>query len=299
MQLLYDPPTGRELAQFLDPDGAAWSFRLEKAGDETTAHPTGQFGRVAFWFLRFILALCVAGFGIGIAGWWQPNAAVGVLLVVMFVAALVMSLVSYSATVRYLKWRDQFSLVHGPFARWNAAAGTLELPRLGVILGRDQLVGVVYLTGGEWCGACVRAGAWCPLAVGLPDGALGPWSGWVQVNELSVIAQAADGRLARYPVLTVENPWRFREFAGRFAADFGLPLQVIRLTRAKEQGLRRAAWKNAGEFADGDRPRKVAAGRVAVGAGNFPGVGAVSLCRPDPAEALLEATGRGPAASHN
>lgn len=125
-------------------------------------------------------------------------------------------------------------------------SGTIDLSRLGVTLRRGQLVGVVCLTGGEWCGGRVCAGAWCPLKDGLPKGSLRPGNGWVQLSELSVITQAADGMLARYPVATVENAWWFREFAARFAAEFGLPLQVVSLSRTKVRELRHAGWRHAG-----------------------------------------------------
>jgi hypothetical protein len=279
VQPLSDPPTARELAQFLDPDGAAHSFRLETASGETTAHPTGQFGPTAMLFLGFIFAVIAVAIGVQAVLWWRANLVEAVTLVVGMAATLP---ITAWLLVRVLKWLDQFRLVHGPFARWNAAAGTIDLPRLGVTLRRDQLVGAVCLTGGEWCGGWVRIGAWCPLKDGVPKHALRPEGGWMQLNELSVIVQALDGTLARYPLVTVENPWRFREFAERFAADFGLPLRVIALTRETRRELRRDGWAHAGQFADADRPRKVAAGRIAVCDGP-PFFGAVTRCRKGPA----------------
>jgi hypothetical protein len=291
VQSLSDPPPARELAQFLDPDGMAYSFRLETSGDETTAHPTGWFGPVYVWFLRFICALIVLGFGVGVIGMWGDHP---LLAVAIYVAMVVMLLATYSFMMRFFKWMNQFYLVHGTFARWNPAAGTIELLRLGVTLHLDRLVGAVCLTGGEWCNGVVRCGAWCPRSELLPEDAAGKV--WVQANELSVIVQTADGTLTRYPLVTVENPWRFREFAASFATEFGLPLQVIALNRAKRRELRNAGWKHPGEFADADRPRKVAAGRVAVSDGSFPGFGKVTLCRPRKTGAPNEVMGDSPRA---
>ena len=277
MQPLSDPPTERELAQFLDPDGAGHGVRLEVTGSETTAHPTGQFGRVVVLFLVFVFVTIGVVAGVQAVDSWRANDRAEAVAILGGTVGLAVP--ALWAMVRLLRWMDRFLLVHGPFGRWDPAAGVIELPRLGVMLHRDQLVGVVCLTGGEWWGGRVRTGAWCPLMDGLPDGAVRHGNGWVQINELSVIAQADDGLLARYPVVTVQNPWRFREFAGRFAADFGLPLHRVSLTGAKQRELRRAGWAHAGEFADADRPRKVAAGRVAVCAG-IPFFEPVTLCRP-------------------
>lgn len=277
MQPLSDPPTAKELAQFLDPDGAAHSFRLETTNGETTAHPTRQFGRVTQLFLGFISVVIAVAMAVQVVVWWQANER----LLALFVAAGLAVLLPISAwqMARILYWLDQFRLVHGPFARWNTTTGTIHLPRLGVTLSRDQLVGAVCVTGGEWWGGWVRTGAWCPLSVGVPERAGRPDNGWLQLNELSVVVQTTDGALARYPLVTAENPWRFREFAERFAAAFNLPLHAISLTRTTERALRVAGWRDAGEFADADRPRKIAAGRVAVCDG-LPFFGTVTLCRP-------------------
>jgi hypothetical protein len=112
-----------------------------------------------------------------------------------------------------------------------------------------------------------------------------PNSGWTTVSELTVIAQTADGSLARYPLLTVEYTWRFREFSEKFAAEFGMPLQVIRLIRDTRHMLRQQGWKHPGEFANADRPRKLAAGRIAVSTGSLPFFGPVMLCKPEPVDA--------------
>jgi hypothetical protein len=261
MQPLSNPAAHRDLAQFLDPDGSAHSFRLEVTGGATTTHPTGRFGTAAVVFLGFIAAVIDGTAGVQAVRSWRATQAFEVVLALALAAAV--PAVAW-LLVHVLRWTDRYFLVHGPFARWDPSAGTVELPRLGVTLRRDQLVGVVCLTGGEWCGGWVRAGAWCPLKDGLPEGAARVENGWVQLNELSVIARADGGTLARFPVVTVQNPWLFREFAGRFADEFGVSLLVIRLTAATRRGLAREGWRHAGEFADADRPRKVAAGRVAV-----------------------------------
>jgi hypothetical protein len=277
VQPLSDPPAARELAQFLDPDGMAYSFHLERSGDETTAYPSGRFGPVAVWFMRIICALVVVGLAVAAAEWWGN--AHPVMGVALFCATTVMALGSYWFFMLFLNWWDQMYLVHGPFARWNPAAGTIELPRLGITLHRDRVVGAVCLTGGECWGGRIRWGARCPIG-DVRKGFVRHNDDWVQVSELSVITQAADGTLARYPLITVENPWRFREFAVSFASDFGLPLQVIPLNHSKQWELRREGWTHAGEFADADRPRKVAAGRVSMCNASFPGFGTVTLCRP-------------------
>jgi len=288
VQALSNPPTQWELAQFLDPDGRALSFRLERSGGETVAHPTGQFGRMVVWFIRFICAVTLVGIGVRVA---RDLGDQRLLAVVVFFATPVMILATYGYMMRFFKWCDQFYLVHGPFSHWNAATGTIELTRMGITLRRDQLVGIVYLTGNECWGGRIRWGACCPLSAGLPEGAGPPGDGWHQVSELSVIAQADDGSLARYPLITLENPWRFREFAAAFATEFGLPLQMITLDRATRRELRADGWKHPGEFADADRPRKVVAGRVAVSDGSLPGLGTVSLCRPKSAQAPTGAMG--------
>jgi hypothetical protein len=293
VQPLSDPPPARELAQFLDPDGMAHSFRLDQEGDKTTAQPTGRFGSVAVWFFRIICALVVVGCGVAAAEWWQN--AHPVMGVSIFIAMVLMALGSYSFMVCFLKWWDQMYLIHGPFTRCTPADGTIELPRLGVTLKRDQMVGLVCLTGGELWGGRIRWGARCPIG-DVMKGFVRHNDDWVQLSELSVIAQGADGTLTRYPLVTVENPWRFREFAASFATEFGLPLQVIALNRAKRRELRNAGWKHPGEFADADRPRKVAAGRVAVSDGNFPGFGTVTLCRPRKTGAPNVVTGDSPRA---
>lgn len=83
MQPLSDPPIARELAQFLDPDGAAHSFSLEQIGDETTAHPTGQCGRLAIWFLGVICAMLLGGAGVSAAEQWPEDQALAVVLFIV------------------------------------------------------------------------------------------------------------------------------------------------------------------------------------------------------------------------
>src|SRR5437868_5705449 len=134
MQTLSDPPAARELAQVLDPDGAAFSFRLVTSGDETTAHPTGRFGWSAILFLGFIGAVIAGVLCVQAVGMWRKGD--NIVAVILFAIVVFMLPAAAGSLVHILKHIDKFQLVHGPFARWNRTAGTFELPRLGVTLQR-------------------------------------------------------------------------------------------------------------------------------------------------------------------
>lgn len=197
------PPTDEELRSFADPGGASPYVRLDDDGTTLTARPKP----FPMWFVWVCLLVPAAVayatlvwawvhinhplchiIVIGIAVFWIPGALVTTRIIIGGVL--------------------QAQIRHDDFFTLDREAGTLTLPRAGVVLRRREVVELVEVHATHW--------------VKDSDGCSGE-----HIRELSVLARGPDGTLTRYPVVASGYAKPVGRVAAGLSEFFGVPRRKL------------------------------------------------------------------------
>jgi len=198
------PPTDKELQPFVDPQGTPPYVGLEDDGTSLTGRPKP----FPMWFVWGSLLLPGISVYVGLVyedGFHHPDPLFQLFWWFMAIAT------PPGSIVFGLFLRSVFNgeIRHDDFFILDRAAGTLTLPRVGVILSKGDVVELVE----------VRATYW----VKDDDG----WSG-NHILELSALARGRDGKLIRYQVLAGGYAKPVRRVAAELAELFGVPRRKLR-----------------------------------------------------------------------
>jgi hypothetical protein len=211
-----NPPTDEELRTFADPQGASFSVRLDDDGTTLTARPKP----FPMWFAWGSLLLPTIAVYVGLVyedGFNHPDP-----LFRLFWSVTAIGTPPWVVVFGlFVRWMFRSQIRHDDFFTLDRAAGTLTLPRAGVVLRRGEVVELVEVHATHW--------------VKHSDG----WSG-DYIRELSVLARGPDGTLIRYPVVAAGHAKPVGRVVAGLSELFGVPRR--KLVRALFFG----GWRRAG-----------------------------------------------------
>jgi hypothetical protein len=197
------PPTDEELRSFADPHGASMYVRLDDEGTTLTGRPRW----LPMWFVWACL-LAPAAVGIGALIWENPFRDPDPLIrlyFVLFAAAIPVSVILGRILFGLLIRRETD---RGVFFVLDRAAGTLTLPRAGVVLRPGEVVELAEVHGWHWTRDA--------------EG----WSG-NYIRELSALACGPGGAVIRYPVVAAGHAKPVGRVAAELAEFFGVPRRKL------------------------------------------------------------------------
>jgi hypothetical protein len=201
-------------AAFLDPQGRSASAYVIDTPGQLVARPRGY----PLWFV----VLCAAT-PVSILTWHLGNKALRQGLDAVEIEALVVAYPAAAFLIGLFWVMNRRIVSRGAFFVLDKAQGTLSLPRQGLEFQQSQVRGFVEVH------------AW--HTVRDAKGTAGEW-----LAELSVLASAGSGEVARYPVLCCLRTDAVTRLADILTAFFGVERQRLKLgwrerrrRRAREQ----------------------------------------------------------------
>ena len=198
------PPTDEELQSFVDPGGGSHYVRLEDDGTTLTGRPKP----LPMWFVWGSLLLPGIAVYVGLVyedGFNHPDPLFRLFWWFMAIVTPLWIIVFGL----FLRWIMRSEIRHDDFFILDRGAGTLTLPRVGIILTRGDVVELVE----------VRATHWVEDDEG--------WSG-NHIVELSALVHFPAGKLIRYQVLAAGHAKPVRRVATELAEVFNIPRRRLR-----------------------------------------------------------------------
>ncbi|HJZ55741.1 MAG TPA: hypothetical protein VKE74_12305 [Gemmataceae bacterium] len=197
------PPTDEELRSFADPQGASIYVHLEDDGTTLTGRPRW----LPMWFVWACLLIPFA-VGVGSLIWMNPFADPDPLVRLWgYLAAVALPVILVLCRVG-IGWLIRMRIRPDDFFTLDRAAGTLTLPRTGVVLRSEDVVELVEVHG------------WHRVRDG---------EGWSNnyIRELSALTRGPDGALIRYPVLAAGHAKPVGRVAAELGELFGVPRRKL------------------------------------------------------------------------
>jgi hypothetical protein len=201
IQLFKCDPSDRDLARFVDPAGrGSFGVRVEETVDSLTAYPAP----VPAWFVFLSCALPAAAASCycAIKGARSGLESIEVgLLVLTWMAVPFMSLLFVAIC--------NHELTKGQYFALNKTRNELRLPRSGLVLSGDRIMGFVEFRG--WC---------------VENGSEGTHA--TRAGEVTVLLRTEFGQVARHSVVINDNRKRVSKIGETLAEFFRVDRRQVR-----------------------------------------------------------------------
>jgi hypothetical protein len=212
MQTVDAELTDARLARLVDPRGHSVSVQVEDKGERLVAHPRG----FPLWFVTACVMIPVS-----ILSGYMATKAFQAGLQPFDVLGLAAGFLAAPTLIGLVWWMNREQVKRGDFFVLDKVQRSLALPRSRVHLSHGQIHGFVEVH------------AWHTVR-----DEEGPSSEWLA--ELSVLARAGNGDIARYPVIACQRTHAVRRLGESLPEFFGVERRVLTLNWRTRRRLKAA-----------------------------------------------------------